>query len=212
MWLLHLCSSANSVDADDDDLTLMPATHFCQVEGEKMTSYKYLLVEKNDETHEYFRYYGNLSVKSSKYEECILCIITTYMYIYVLHEYIWKRFDQDKTEIEWLPKLTAYLNPCRAECMQNHNKSFLASASWRTKSRSHCIKQSVSVLHHLSYWGMCLVYPIYRLPDHQGPSVSLFTLHYISICTACKALPFQILIENSALRDANLQLKLRPFI
>lgn len=65
------------------------------------------------------------------------------------------------------------------QCMQNHNKSFLVSASWRTESRSHSIKQSVSVLHHLSYWGMCLVYPIYRLPAHQGPSISLFTLHYI---------------------------------
>lgn len=128
------------------------------------------------------------------------------------HECIWKHFHQDKTEIKWLPKWSAYLNPCRAECMQNHNKSFLVSASRRTESRSHCIKQSVSVLHHLSYWGMCLVYPIYRLPAHQGPSISLFTLHYIFICTACKALPFQIHIENSVLRDANPQLKLHLFI
>lgn len=152
----------------------------------------------------YFHYDENLSVKSSKYEECITLIQRWsshhIIHIYVQHECRWKHFHQDKTKIKWLPKLTAYLNPCRAECMQNHNKSFLVSASWRTKSRSHCIKQSVSVLHHLSYWGMCLVYPIYRLPAHQGPSISLFTLHYILICTACKALPFQILIENSVLQ------------
>lgn len=154
----------------------------------------------NYQTYVYFPYDVNLSKAQKMSHACCLFSdrVATTAYLISLFSMQSYRgiFHQDETKIRWLPKWTAVLDPCKRECMQTHNKSFLVSASWRASedpALSSLFQGNIiwvteayvlSLSHILPAWSMQTFYILIYIKLH------------ILFGTACTEKLFQILIKN----------------